>query len=148
MDEENAATLMALLSEDRVLGVHRVLPGWDMLQATLPTRAELEGAARVLVGAGLAEVDADWSLRLTPAGTRIRRSVSRRLGMRQVPGELRPLLARRSVAPIELVLPADVFDAAREAYLGRARRRAERRRPWWACWRQRGRRAAHGRDRR
>lgn len=135
MDQENAATLMALLSDRHALSVRRVLPGWDMLQATLPTRTELEGAARVLIGAGLAELDGEWALRLTDEGGQLRRSVPSRAGMRQVPGALQPLLAARPVAPTDVELPAEIYDAAREEYLGCARQRAEkRRRPWWKLW--------------
>ncbi|WP_152354164.1 hypothetical protein [Brachybacterium subflavum] len=69
LDVDDTATLMTLLDEKRPTRVTRyLLSGWDMLQTDVPSRERIEGAAAVLVGTGLAAVDADWGMQLTAEG--------------------------------------------------------------------------------
>ncbi|MBK0331715.1 hypothetical protein I8D64_09895 [Brachybacterium sp. MASK1Z-5] len=139
-DVDDAATLMTLLDEKRPRRVTQsLLSGWDMLQADVPTRERIESAAAVLVGTGLATVDADWGMQLTAEGARIRRAVPGRLGMRQVPGILGAQLRERGVSRADFVLPSSLYDAAFTAYMDVAARRRERayRRHWWETWKPR-----------
>lgn len=142
LDVDDAATLMTLLDEKRPTSVDRsLLSGWDMLQTDVPSRERIESAAAVLVGTGLASVDEDWGMLLTAEGTRIRRAVPGRIGVRQIPGFLGAQLRERDVSRADLVLPSSVYDAAFTAYMDAARRRAERavRRHWWETWKPRPR---------
>lgn len=131
---DDAATLVALLHDGRrFTSLRALLPGWDMLQADVPSRERVEKATAILVGSSLAEVDSSWGLRLTEQGVQLRRSVKGPRGMREIPGAISELLAGRQLGRAPLILPHEVFDAAREDYLDAAQRRAGRRsRPrWW-----------------
>ena len=106
-----------------------------MLQADVPSREQIETAASILVGSGLAEVDSSWGMRLTAEGGRLTKSVNGWQGMRLIPGMIRDLLAGRQLSRAPLTLPQALFDAAREDYYDAARRRAGRERRsrhrWW-----------------
>jgi hypothetical protein len=132
---DDAATLVTLLHDGRrSSSLRALLPGWDMLQADVPSREQVETAIAVLVGSGLAEVDSSWGMRLTEQGVQLRRSVKGARGMREIPGAISDLLVGRQLSRATLSLPHEVFDAAREDYLDEAQRRAERRsrhRWWW-----------------
>lgn len=133
-DMEDAATLMTVLGRGKhPSSIHGLLSGWDMLQADVPSRKQIETAMSILVGSGLAEVDPSWGIRLTEQGGRIRRSVKGSGGMRLMPSATSDLLAERELNRAPLSLPESVFAPAREDYLDTARRRAERqaRRRWW-----------------
>ncbi|WP_147394370.1 hypothetical protein [Arthrobacter cheniae] len=57
-DMDDAATLMTLLHRGKhPSSLRALLPGWDMLQADVPSREQMETAVSILVGSGLAEVD-------------------------------------------------------------------------------------------
>ncbi|MDJ0354090.1 hypothetical protein [Pseudarthrobacter sp. PH31-O2] len=135
MEMSDAATLMTLLRDaKRSSTLSTLLPGWDMLQADVPSRERVETAIAILVGSGLAEVDSSWGMRLTEQGGRLRRSVKGSQGMRMIPGEISDLLAGCQLSRATLNLPQSVFDPALKDYLDAARRRAERRsrhRWWW-----------------
>ncbi|ACL40510.1 hypothetical protein Achl_2545 [Pseudarthrobacter chlorophenolicus A6] len=135
MEMSDAATLMTLLRDaKRPSTLSMVLPGWDMLQADVPSRERVEAAMAMLVGSGLAEVDAAWAMRLTEQGGRLRRSVKGTQGMRMIPGAISELLSGRQLSRATLNLPPSVFEPALEDYLDAARRRAElrsRSRWWW-----------------
>lgn len=134
MDLSDAATLMTLLREEkRSSTLSTLLPGWDMLQADVPSRDRVEAALAILVGSGLAEVDSSWGMRLTEQGGRLRRSVKGTRGMRTVPVAISDLLANHQLSRATLNLPQSVFDPALNDYLESARRRAERqsRHRWW-----------------
>ncbi|WP_162924974.1 hypothetical protein [Mycetocola zhujimingii] len=137
-DMDDAATLMTLLRRrKRPSSVRRLLSGWDMLQADVPSREQIETAASILVGSGLAEVDSSWGMQLTEQGGLLRRSVKGAQGMRMIPGAIRDLLAGRQLSRAPLTLPQALYDAALNDYRDAARRRAEReaergsRRRWW-----------------
>ena len=137
-DVDDAATLMTLLHRGkRPSSVGRLLAGWDMLQADVPSREQIEKAASILVGSGLAEVDSSWGMRLTAEGGRLTKSVNGWQGMRLIPGMIRDLLAGRQLSRAPLTLPQALFDAALEDYYEAGRRRAERERErrsrhrWW-----------------
>lgn len=126
-DIGDAATVLTLLQgPGRAKGLRSLLSGWDMLQADVPVRERMETAWSILIGSGLAEVDSGWCLSLTAGGDRIRREVRGRGGMRTVQAELAGRLAQVDLATTSLQLPADVFDRAVLAYLGRAGRAARR----------------------
>ena len=138
LDISDAATLMTLLHRGkRPSTLRTLLPGWDMLQADVPSRERMETAMSILVGSGLAEVDSSWGMLLTVEGGRIRRSIKGAQGMRMIPGAIGKILAGRRLDRAPLALPQAVFDAAREEYFNAARRRAERaqkrrsRHRWW-----------------
>lgn len=134
MEMSDAATLMTLLRDaKRSSTLSTLLPGWDMLQADVPSRERVETAIAILVGSGLAEVDSSWGMRLTEQGGRLRRSVKGTQGMRMIPGAISDLLAGCQLSQAPLNLPRSVFEAALKDYLDAARRRAERRsrRRWW-----------------
>lgn len=132
---DDAATLVTLLHGGRrCSSLRALLPGWDMLQADVPSRERVETAMAILVGSSLAEVDSSWGVRLTEQGVQLRRSVKGARGMREIPGAISDLLVGRQLSRAPLSLPHEVFDAAREDYLHAAQRRAERRsrhRWWW-----------------
>jgi hypothetical protein len=135
-DMEDAATLMTLLHRGKhPSSVRALLSGWDMLQADVPSRKQIETAMSILVGSGLAEVDSSWGMRLTEQGGQLRRSVKGSGGMRMVPRAIGDLLSGRELNRVPLSLPESVFAPAREDYLDRGRRRAERARShrhrWW-----------------
>lgn len=135
-DMDDAATLMTLLRRGRhPSSVRALLSGWDMLQADVPSREQMEAAISILVGSGLAEVDSSWGMRLTEEGGRLKRSVKGGQGMRLIPGAISDLLAGCQLSRAPLALPQSVFDPAREDYYGAARRRTERERRsrhrWW-----------------
>lgn len=133
-DVEDAATLMTLLRRGkRPSSIRGLLSGWDMLQADVPSREQIETAISILVGSGLAELDSSWGMRLTEQGGQLRRSVKGTGGMRLVPGAISDLLAGRELNRAPLSLPESVFALARDDYLDTARRRAERqsRHHWW-----------------
>ena len=135
MEMSDAATLMTLLrNANRSSTLSTLLPGWDMLQADVPSRERVETAIAILVGSGLAEVDSSWGTRLTEQGGRLRRSVKGTQGMRMVQGAISDLLAGCQVRHATLNLPQSVYEAALQDYLDAARHRAERRsrhRWWW-----------------
>jgi len=134
MDRDDAATLATLLRDGKhSSSLRELLPGWDMLQADVPSRERMETALAILVGSGLAEVDSSWRMRLTEQGGQLRRSVKGVRGMRLIPTAISALLAGRQLSRATLSLPAAVFDAARNDYLAAAQRSAERRsrRRWW-----------------
>ncbi|WP_307094432.1 hypothetical protein [Arthrobacter sp. V1I9] len=135
MDMSDAATLMTLLrDEKRSSTLSTLLPGWDMLQAEVPSRERVETAIAILVGSGLAVIDSSWGMRLTEQGGRLRRSVKGIQGMRMVPGAISDVLADCQLSRATLNLPQPVFDSALKDYLDAARRRADRRsrhRWWW-----------------
>lgn len=143
---DDAATLMTLLQRAKhPSSVRALLSGWDMLQADVPSREQMEMAISILVGSGLAEVDTSWGIRLTEQGEQLRRSVKGSGGMRLMPGAISELLAGRALNRAPLSLPEPVFAPAREDYLDAVRRRAERRaegRPrhrwWWPEFFRRG----------
>ena len=135
---DDAATLMTLLHRGkRPSSVRTLLSGWDMLEADVPSREQIETAASILVGSGLAEVDSSWGMLLTEQGGQLRRSVKGNQGMRMIPRIIRDLLAARPLSRAPLTLPQALFDAALKDYYDAARRRAEReaerrsRRRWW-----------------
>lgn len=132
---DDAATLVTLLHDGkRSSSVKALLPGWDMLQADVPSRERVETAMAILVGSSLAEVDSSWGMRLTEQGVQLRRSVKGARGMREIPRAISNLLLGHQLSRATLSLPHEVFDGAREDYLGGAQRRAERRsrhRWWW-----------------
>lgn len=135
-DVDDAATLMTLLHHGkRPSSVRALLSGWDMLEADVPSREQIETAMSILVGSGLAEVDSSWGMRLTEQGGHLRRSVKGPGGMRMVPRAISDLLSGRELNSAPLSLPQALFDAAREDYHDTARRRAERERRsrhrWW-----------------
>ncbi|MBP3034923.1 hypothetical protein J2M53_01460 [Arthrobacter sp. zg-ZUI100] len=137
-DMDGAATLMTLLPRGkRPSSVRTLLSGWDMLQADVPSREQIETAASILVGSGLAEVDSSWGMRLTVEGGRLTKSVNGWQGMRLIPGAIGDLLAGRQLSHAPLTLPQALYDAACEDYYDAARRRAERERErrsghrWW-----------------
>ncbi|GIU54928.1 hypothetical protein NicSoilC12_06770 [Arthrobacter sp. NicSoilC12] len=133
-DMDDAATLVTLLHDGkRSSSLRALLPGWDMLEADVPSRERLETAIAILVGSRLAEVDSSWGMRLTEQGVQLKRSVKGARGMREIPGAISDLLVGRQLSRATLGLPHKVFDAAREDYLDAAQRRAERRSPhrWW-----------------
>lgn len=135
-DMEDAATLMTLLRRGKSSSssIRGLLSGWDMLQADVPSRKQLETAMSILVGSGLAEVDSSWGMRLTDQGGQLRRSVKGSGGMRLMPRAISNLLAESELNRAPLSLPESVFVPAREDYLDTARRRAERQsqhRWWW-----------------
>ncbi|MER2134394.1 MAG: hypothetical protein ABS910_06905 [Arthrobacter sp.] len=73
-DLDDAATLLTLLpGGKRHSTIAALLPGWDMMQADVPSRERMEAAIFVLVGSGLAEVDSSWAMRLTEGGTLLQR---------------------------------------------------------------------------
>ena len=134
MEMSDAATLMTLLREEkRSSTLSTLLPGWDMLEADVPSRERVEAALAILVGSGLAEVDSSWGMRLTEQGGRLRRSVKGTQGMRMIPRAISDLLANCQLRRAALTLPQSVFDPALKDYLDAARGRAERRsrRRWW-----------------
>lgn len=135
IDMDDAATLVTLMHDGRrSSSLSALLPGWDMLQADVPSRERVETAIAILVGSSLAEVDSSWAMRLTEQGVQLRRSVKSARGMREIPGAISDLLVGRQLSRATLSLPHEVFDAAREDYLDAAQRRAERRsrhRWWW-----------------
>ena len=131
---DDAATLMTLLHRGRHSSTLRsLLPGWDMLQADVPSRKRVETALAILVGSGLAEVDSSWGIRLSEQGGQLRRSVKGARGMREIPGAISNLLAGHQLSRATLRLPQEDFDSALEDYLHTAQRRAERwsRHRWW-----------------
>jgi hypothetical protein len=135
-DMEDAATLMTLLHRGKhPSSVRALLSGWDMLQADVPSRKQVETAMSILVGSGLAEVDSSWGMRLTEQGGQLRWSVKGSGGMRMVAKAIGDLLSGRELNRVPLSLPESVFAPAREDYLDRGRRRAERARShqhrWW-----------------
>lgn len=134
-DTEDAATLMTLLPRGKhPSSVRGLLSGWDMLQADVPSRTQIETAISILVGSGLAEVDPSWRMRLTEQGGQLMRSVKGSGGMRLMPRAISHLLAESELNRAPLSLPESVFVPARDDYLDTARRRAERRsqhRWWW-----------------
>jgi hypothetical protein len=116
------------------LSIRGLLSGWDMLQADVPSRKQIETAMSILVGSGLAEVDSSWGMRLTEQGEQLRRSVKGSGGMRLMPRAISDLLAGRELNRAPLSLPESVFAPAREEYIDAGRRRAEdrsRHRWWW-----------------
>jgi hypothetical protein len=129
---DDAATLVTLL-HGRSSSLSEVLPGWDMLQADVPSRERVETAIAILVGSSLAEVDSSWGMRLTEQGVQLRRSVKGARGMREIPRAISDLLVGRRLSRATLRLPHEVFDAARKDYLDAAQRRIERqsRHRWW-----------------
>lgn len=138
MDIFDAATLMTLLHPGkRPSTLRTMLSGWDMLQASVPSREQMETAMSILAGSGLAEVDSSWGMLLTEEGEQIRRSVKGTQGMRMIPSAINEILAARLLSRAQLTLPQAVFDTAYEDYYGAARRRAERMRVrrsrprWW-----------------
>jgi hypothetical protein len=141
-DIDAAATLMTLLhSTERPARVRELVADWDMLQAGPPSREELEAAAAVLVGSGLAQLDVSWGVRLTEAGARLRNSVPGRTAMRRIPCFLQQTLHEHRLERADLHLSREAFDAALADHLGRARLRAERgvkKNRWW--WRTPSRR--------
>lgn len=131
---EDAATLMTLLRRGKYpSSIRGLLSGWDMLEADVPSRKQIETAISILVGSGLAEVDSSWGMRLTEQGGQLRRSVKGFGGMRLMPTAISNLLAERELKRAPLSLPESVFVPAREDYLDTARRRAERQSQhhWW-----------------
>ncbi|WP_144671124.1 hypothetical protein [Arthrobacter sp. U41] len=134
-DMDDAATLVTLLHYGkRSSSLRALLPGWDMLEADVPSRERLETAIAILVGSRLAEVDSSWGMRLTEQGVQLKQSVKGARGMREIPAAISDLLVGRQLSRATLRLPHEVFDAAREDYLDAAQRRAERRsrhRWWW-----------------
>jgi hypothetical protein len=134
MEMSDAATLMTLLRDaKRPSTISTLLPGWDMLEADVPSRERVETAIAILVGSGLAEVDSSWGMRLTEQGGRLRRSVKGTQGMRMISGVISDLLAGCQLSRAMLHLPPSVFDPALKDYLDGARRRAARRsrHHWW-----------------
>jgi hypothetical protein len=135
-DMDDAATLMTLLRRGKhPSSIRSLLSGWDMLQADVPSREQMETALSILVGFGLAEVDSSWGMRLTEQGGQLRQSVKGTGGMRMVPRAIGDLLSRREVNRAPLSLPESIYAPAREDYLNPGRRRAERARShrhrWW-----------------
>lgn len=134
-DIEDAATLMTLLRRGKSSSsIRGLLSGWDMLQAHVPSRKQIETAMSILVGSGIAEVDSCWGMRLTEQGGQLRRSVKGSGGMRLMPRAISNLLAESELNRAPLSLPESVFFPAYEDYLDTARRRAERQsqhRWWW-----------------
>lgn len=131
---DDAATLVTLLHDGRrSSSLRALLPGWDVLQADVPSRERVETAIAILVGSSLAEVDSSWGMRLTEQGVQLRKSVKGSRGMREIPGVISDLLAGSQLSRATLSLPHQVFDAACEDYLDAAQRRAERqsRHRWW-----------------
>jgi hypothetical protein len=133
MARDDAATLLTLLRRGKQgQPVRGLLPGWDMLQADVPSRERVEAALSILVGSGLAEVDATWAMRPTERGEQLRRSVKGGGGMRWVPAAIGVELQKLELSCATLSLPHEVFDAARADYLSAAERRAKRRsQPFW-----------------
>ena len=135
IDIDDAATLATLLRNGKYPSSPReLLPGWDMLQADVPSRERVETALAILVGSGLAEVDSSWGMRLTVQGEQLRRSVKGVRGMRLIPPAISELLIGRQLSRATLSLPPAVFDVALDDYLAAAQRSAERRsrhRWWW-----------------
>ncbi|GAA4896665.1 hypothetical protein GCM10025789_13090 [Tessaracoccus lubricantis] len=137
-DLDDAATLMTLLHRGGgASSVRAMLSGWDMLQADIPSREQIETAASILVGSGFAEVDAPGRMLLTERGREVRRSVAEGAGMRSMPGAIRGMLAQCLLSRAPLALPPSVVDAALEDYRDSVRRRADRARNgrawprWW-----------------
>lgn len=112
-ETNNAATVLALLHRvGRPVSLKSLLAGWDMLQADIPSREDVEAGCSILVGSGLASVSDDWRVDLTREGERIRRSVSSWSGMRVVRAELADRLTLHDLARSPLQLPPDMFERA------------------------------------
>ncbi|WP_155825388.1 MULTISPECIES: hypothetical protein [unclassified Leifsonia] len=100
--------------------LREVIAVWDMLNAGVPSRAQLEQSIAILLGSKLIEADDEGRFRVTRAGKRLLDDRQlRRLRPRARPSVLMGELANHLQTPAPYVLDDDKYRAAVEAYVGR-----------------------------
>lgn len=100
--------------------LREVIADWDMLNAGVPSRVQLEQSIANLLGSRLIEADDEGRFRVTRAGKRLLDDRQlRRLRPRARPSVLMGELANHLQTPAPYVLDDDKYRAAVEAYVGR-----------------------------
>lgn len=100
--------------------LRQVIAEWDMLNAGVPSRVQLEQSIAILLGSKLIEADDEGRFRVTRAGRRFlddRQLRSSRSRAR--PSVLINVLANHVQTPAPYVLDDGTYRAAVEAYVGR-----------------------------
>ncbi|WP_157694625.1 MULTISPECIES: hypothetical protein [unclassified Leifsonia] len=100
--------------------LRQVIADWDMLNAGVPSRVQLEQSIAILLGSKLIEAGDEGRFRVTRAGKRLLHDRQlRRLRPRARPSVLMGEFANHLQTPAPYVLDDDKYRAAVEAYVGR-----------------------------
>ena len=114
------AILLLAAGHGRWRELRHVIAEWDMLDAGVPTRGQVQQSIAILLGSGLIEVNDKGRVRITRAGKGLlgdgqlrRQRIRARVPvlMRELEGQLQ--------APAYYVLDEETYRAAVEAYVSR-----------------------------
>ena len=116
--------LLLSIGRGRWKSLAQVLATWDMLNADIPPRSQLELAAAILLGSVLIEADDRGRLRPTRAAATLLSARSlKHLRSRQQLSELRALLQAHLRPPADYRLDEQTYRAAVEEYQSQWRSR-------------------------
>ncbi|MCI0155115.1 hypothetical protein KNO15_00160 [Leifsonia shinshuensis] len=119
--------LLLSIGRGRWTTLAHVISAWDMLDAGIPCRTQLERSAAILLGSGLIDDDDRGRLRPTRAAMKLLASPSlKHLRPRLQVRELRVVLQGHLRPPADYALQEQVYRAAVDEYVSRGVRRVER----------------------